>query len=141
LPMRYTTRVLVVAAVLLALVVGWLEGEPPLRGIEVASTAPDPLQDGTVSVVIRNLRFQPDELRIRPGTRVVFANEDGEAHNVVHAASQRVGAAPPLFESPVLNPGDSWSFVFNEPGEYPIICTVSAHQLMGMVGKIIVEEE
>ncbi|HEY8418702.1 MAG TPA: plastocyanin/azurin family copper-binding protein, partial [Limnochordales bacterium] len=136
--MRYTTRVLLVAAVLLALMVGWLEGEPPLPGIEVASTAADASQDETVTVVIRNLRFQPDELRVKPGTRVVFANEDDVVHNVVHAASQRVGAAPPLFESPVLNPGDTWSFVFNEPGEYPIVCTVSAHQLMGMVGKIIV---
>src|SRR5690606_39977246 len=55
-------------------------------------------------------------------------------------AGQRVGTAPSLFESPVLQPGEQWSFVFTEPGEYSFLCTVSAHQLMGMVGRIIVEE-
>lgn len=138
---RVTTRVLLVTAVLLAILVGWLELQHSLRREDATSTAADHETDGTVTVVLRNLRYQPDEVRIRPGTRVVFTNEDEVAHNVVHSASQRVGAAPAAFESPVLNPGDSWSFVFSEPGEYSFLCTVSGHQLMGMVGKIIVQDE
>lgn len=135
-----TVRVLLLAAALAVLLVGCLEGEQ-LRRPDPAPAAAEADQDGTITIVLRNLRFLPDELRIRPGTRVVFANQDGLAHNVVHGASSRVGAPPPLFESPVLNPGDTWSYVFTEPGEYPILCTVGGHQLMGMVGKIIVEED
>ena len=95
-------------------------------------------EPNTVYVNIRNFRFHPGDLEITTGTRVVFVNEDTMEHNVVQTSTRRVGAEPPLFESPILAQGDRWSFVFRQAGEYPIICTVDAHQLMGMVGRIVV---
>lgn len=98
-------------------------------------------QRETVYVNIRNFRFHPGDLEIAAGTRVVFVNEDDVEHNVVQTSTRRVGAEPPLFESPVLEQGDRWAFIFERAGEYPIICTVDAHQLMGMVGRIVVVDE
>lgn len=95
----------------------------------------------TVYVNIRNFRFHPGDLRISTGTRVVFVNEDDVAHNIVQTSSHRVGTEPGIFESPVLEAGQQWAFVFEQAGEYPIICTVGGHQLMGMQGRIVVSDD
>lgn len=95
----------------------------------------------TVRIDIRNFRFHPSDVQVRTGTRVVFVNEDDVAHNIVQTSSHRVGVEPALFESPILDAGQEWSFVFGRAGEYPIICTVDAHQLMGMQGRIVVVDE
>lgn len=92
-----------------------------------------------VTINIRNFRFLPGEVRVKQGTRVVFVNEDDVAHNIIQSSAHRIGAQPTSFESPVLRTGQRWSKVFTEPGEFPIICTVDGHQLMGMEGTIIVE--
>lgn len=91
-----------------------------------------------VEINIRNFRFNPGEIRVRQGTRIVFVNEDPVEHNIIQSSTHRIGAGPASFESPVLAGGQRWGKVFNEPGEYPIICTVDGHQLMGMVGTIVV---
>lgn len=106
-----------------------------------AGTAGGTVQEGerpTVYVDIRNLRFHPGDLEVSVGTRVVFVNNDTVDHNIMQSGTRRIGAEPPLFESPILSEGEEWGFVFTRPGEYPIICTVDGHQLMGMVGRIIV---
>lgn len=92
----------------------------------------------TLYVNIRNFRFHPADIVVPVGTRVVFVNEDDVDHNIVQSGVRRIGAEPPLFESPILSTGQQWGFVFTQPGEYPIVCTVGGHQLMGMVGRIIV---
>lgn len=94
----------------------------------------------TVYVDIRNFRFNPSDIVVPVGTRVVFINQDSVEHNILQSGTRRVGAEPPLFESPVLDTGQQWGFVFTQPGEYPIVCTVNGHQLMGMVGRIVVTE-
>ena len=134
-----TARIAIILFALLAMVVGFLEADRVVHWPDESSSAPE-AQEVAVTVVMRNFRYVPEEIRVPVGTRVVFVNEDEVPHNVVHSAGQRVGTAPSLFESPVLQPGEQWSFVFTEPGEYSFLCTVSAHQLMGMVGRIIVEE-
>lgn len=110
-------------------------------GLGGASAAgPAVYDDGrpTVYVDIRNLRFHPGDLEVPVGTRVVFVNNDSVDHNIMQSGTRRIGAEPALFESPILSQGEEWGFVFTRPGEYPIICTVDAHQLMGMVGRIVV---
>jgi|SRR5690606_13377620 len=105
----------------------------------------DPADDAaeqrpTVYVNIKNFRFNPSDIVVPEGTRVVFVNQDSVEHNILQSGTRRVGAEPPLFESPILGPGQQWGFVFTQPGEYPIVCTVNGHQLMGMLGRIIVTE-
>lgn len=108
---------------------------------DAAARAAATVPEGAVVVEIRNWRYHPDDIRVRPGTPIVFVNRDEESHNVVHGTSQRVGTQPPAFESPLMEPGTQWTLVLEEPGEYPFLCTVSAHQLMGMVGRITVVQE
>lgn len=96
--------------------------------------------DGTVIISINNYRFSPADLHIKVGTRVAFVNDDDVQHNIKQSDSHRVGVQTPLFDSPILPPGHQWSYVFNKPGEFPIVCTVDGHQLMGMVGRIVVTE-
>lgn len=91
-----------------------------------------------VEIIIAKFRFNPGEIRVKQGTRIVFVNEDPVEHNIIQSGTHRIGAGPASFESPVLAGGQRWGKVFNEPGEYPIICTVDGHQLMGMVGTIVV---
>lgn len=92
----------------------------------------------TVYVNIRNFRFHPADIVVPVGTRLVFVNEDDVDHNIMQSGSRRIGVEPPLFESPILSSGQQWSIVLTQPGEYPIVCTVGGHQLMGMVGRIVV---
>lgn len=91
-----------------------------------------------VTINIRNFRFVPGDITIKRGTKIVFVNEDDVEHNILQSSPHRVGAQPTSFESPILFAGQRWSKVFNEPGEFPIVCTVDGHQLMGMVGTIVV---
>jgi len=133
-------RLVTMAAIVVVLFAGFLDADQSLQRPAETAVAPGAEPVETVTVVMRNLRYVPDVVRIRPGTMVVFANEDDRPHNVVHGSSPKVGTQPGLFESPILQPGEEWSFLFTEPGEYSILCTVSAHQLMGMVGTIIVED-
>lgn len=111
-------------------------GTVAAEAVDVESAAQE-----TVYINIRNFRFHPADIEVRTGTRVVFVNEDDVEHNIMQADSHRVGAEPTLFESPVLKLGQQWAFVFNEAGEYPIICTVGGHSLMGMQGRIVVSDE
>lgn len=106
-----------------------------------------------VEVFARDLRFEPDEIRITAGetVRLVLVNEDqgtdhdlsaeglvvrrieggghGEGHDdnadelVVHASSEE--------SSEIV-------FVADAPGTYDIYCTVDGHRDAGMVGRIIV---
>lgn len=88
--------------------------------------------DGGATVTIKDLSFEPDSVTIKAGETVTWVNEDRRDHQVM-------SGAPPvmtdLFMSPSLAKGDSWSYTFEEPGEYPY------HSMTGSIlGTVIVEE-
>jgi len=87
-----------------------------------AAAAPD-------RIVIRNFAFTPPTLAVRRGTAVTWINRDDDAHTVVAAG------AKPLFKSPPLERGESFSFTFAEPGTYVYFCTIHAT----MKGTVIVQ--
>ena len=60
-------------------------------------------------------------------SEVVWRNTDGTTHTIVSDA--------PLFESGVLNNGDTYEFNFTAPGTYTYHCSIHP----GMVGTIIIE--
>lgn len=68
------------------------------------------------TVIIRDLSFEPVEVRIKAGEAVEWKNEDRRSHQIM-------SGAPPVmtddFASPVLQAGESWSYTFEQPGEYP----------------------
>lgn len=69
-----------------------------------------------VRVSAQNGVFAPDVIEARPGDTVVFVNDDGRAHTVTSAWDD--GAS---FHA-ILKPGESFSYVFAEEGEYAIRC-------------------
>lgn len=87
--------------------------ESPLGAATTASAA------APVEVTIARSRFETRELRIAPGTTVVFVNTDEFAHTV----TSRDGAAT-AFDSGELLEGDAFELTFDQPGEYPYFCRI-----------------
>jgi plastocyanin len=83
----------------------------------------------TARVEIRDNQFAIQRLVIRPGTTVVWVNQG----NLPHTATSDNG----VWNSPLLSRGESYSRVFNEPGEFAYHCT--PHPFMTAV--IVVQNE
>lgn len=78
------------------------------------------------SVTIHNFAFGPQTVTIKAGTTMNWMNQDTEAHTV----TSDTGA----FNSPVLQPGASYSFTFAKAGTYSYHCTIHPF----MTGKVVV---
>lgn len=85
--------------------------------------------EGEVAVDITEFAFEMPELRIKRGTTVTWTNRDAALHTVTEGLP---GADPKgrAFDSSLeaegvpmmLNQGESWSYTFDEPGEYDYYC-------------------
>jgi len=100
-----------------------------------------PVAQGMVGMT--DMGFVPPAITVNVGTRVVWKNSSPVIHNVVDDASKALsrvdvslpsGARP--FDSGLLQPGQSFSRVFREPGVYHYVCTL--HEGSGMKGVVIV---
>ncbi len=100
-----------------------------------------PVAQGTVGMT--DMGFVPPAITVNVGTKVVWKNSSPVIHNVVDDANKALsrvdvslpsGARP--FDSGLLQPGQSFSRVFNEPGIYHYVCTL--HEGSGMKGVVIV---
>jgi plastocyanin len=69
--------------------------------------------------------FVPGHVQIAVGSAVTWKNEDTAAHTVTSGTVQNNTPTPDRsFDSGVLNPADSFSFVFDKASEYPYYCTI-----------------
>jgi len=67
--------------------------------------------------------FSPRELSVPAGTTVRWVNGDAMLHTVTSGESDgTVGTADGRFDSGFLEPGDSFTFTFTEPGTYRYFC-------------------
>lgn len=80
---------------------------------------------------IKNI-FTPDNIIIKKGETVRWVNNDSIGH--LFSTMKFLGMGGIL--SPKIEPGKSWDYTFDKPGEYFYICFI--HQ--GMIGKVTVEE-
>ena len=87
------------------------------------------LCDGTAPNVVRisNFAFGPGELRVRAGTRVVFANCDAVQHSST--------ADTDAWDSGLISPNTTFERTFDRPGRFPYHC--EPHPTMK--GTIVVE--
>ncbi|WP_433769807.1 cupredoxin domain-containing protein [Pseudomonas putida] len=85
-----------------------------------------PVWANEVKIDIKEFMFGPKDLTIAPGTRVTWVNDDEIPHTVAETHK--------LFRSAALDTGDSYSWVFNTPGEFEYFCSLHPQ----MIGKIIV---
>lgn len=87
----------------------------------------------SAAVEIANFAFEPVELTIAAGTEVTFTNADAAPHTVT--AGTDAEPMPDVFDSGLLATGESFRFVFDEPGEYAYFC----ERHPPMTGTIVVE--
>lgn len=83
----------------------------------------------SIRVEMTDILFQPRSVKVKPGTTVTWVNKDPVVHNVRNFQS--------AFLSPDVEPGDTFSFTFDEPGNYRYECT---YHPPNMIGVVIVEE-
>ena len=80
--------------------------------------------------------FDPKRLNITPGTAVNWVNDDKVDH-FVNLGS--IAGRPETAEPSSLKPGESFSFTFEEPGEWDYRC--GASELTEETASVLVEEE
>ena len=69
-----------------------------------------------IEITIENFTFSPSDVTIKPGTKVTWINKDEAPHTATSNDKK--------FNSGGLDTDDKFSFVFNDKGEYPYICTL-----------------
>mgnify|MGYP002738856843 CR=1 FL=1 len=81
-------------------------------GGENAPTGPEPKGGSrTDTVVMLDVAFHPETLKVRPGDTVVFINRDIVDHDVTDHDDD-------AYASGTLKPGDSWKHVFENDANY-----------------------
>ena len=70
-----------------------------------------------VTINIKNFSFDPNTINIKAGTKVTWINNDNVAHTVTSVSDN-------ILRSPVLAPGQSFSFTFTDPGSINYHCSI-----------------
>ena len=100
----------------------------------VAWIAAGPALAQTASVSAVDSDFEPAELEVSAGTEVTWTNNGDLDHTVT--------ADDGSFDSGNMEPGDTFSFTFNDGEEFPYYCEYhGAEDGVGMAGTIILERE
>jgi len=87
----------------------------------------DAAEPVTHTVVIENMRFDPDRLTVRRGDRVVWVNRDLFPHTA--------SADGKAFDSGDIPAGKAWAYLAAASGDYTYTCTYHP----GMQGTLIVQ--
>src|SRR5215472_4680730 len=101
----------------------------------------EPVAQETVGMT--DMGFVPVAITVNAGDKVVWKNSSQVIHNVVDDASKalsvvdvKLPSSARPFDSGMLQPGQSYSRVFTEPGVYRYVCTL--HEGSGMKGVVLV---
>ena len=84
-----------------------------LFALALATSAPARAEK-THTVTIENMQFNPQELTVRRGERIVWVNKDLFPHTATAAG---------LFDSGSIPSNGSWSYVAARQGQYFYTCT------------------
>lgn len=87
-----------------------------------------PVQSGKLTAILVDNRFQPGDLTIKVGSTVTWTNNGFNFHTLSTQDAQ--------FNSGALGGGQSFSYTFQQAGNFILICR--QHLLNGMTGRITV---
>ncbi|RJQ26027.1 plastocyanin [Candidatus Parcubacteria bacterium] len=87
-----------------------------------------PDEAGYISIV--GFNFTPEILNVAVGTEVVWSNDDSNNHQI-ESDSNKVN-----YKSDLLYPGENFTYVFNDSGEYSYHCSIHSEEK----GKVVVED-
>ncbi|MEK6228027.1 MAG: plastocyanin/azurin family copper-binding protein [Actinomycetota bacterium] len=93
----------------------------------VALAVPPAAGAANRDVQVRDFSFRADYVRVDPGDTVTWRFVTG-----LHSATSR-GSAPAAFDSDLSDPGESYSFAFQQPGRYDYFCSVHPTLMNGVV--------
>ncbi len=82
------------------------------------------------TVILKDTSFQPQQITISTGSELTWINQDSVNHTVVGDGTGPGGD----FQSKTLQPGEEFSFIFDQPGNYPYHCSIHP----SMKGTVIV---
>jgi len=85
-----------------------------------------------VTIDLKDIAFNPKNVKISKGTKVTWANQDSVEHTV-NTDSHPAHTYYPAQNSRTLKKGDVYSVTFTEPGIYPYHCTPHADVMKGAV--------
>ncbi|HEY1013798.1 MAG TPA: plastocyanin/azurin family copper-binding protein [Herpetosiphonaceae bacterium] len=92
-------------------------------------TTPAAGSGATADAVIQTFQFKPEPLEVKAGTTVTWTNKDAIEHSVTAGTAPSASGA---FDSGFFTQGQTWSFTFNEPGEFAYFC-MRHNSMVGMV--------
>lgn len=130
--------ILILVVVVLA-VGGWVifdnNSKPNNNSAGGSNTNPTPNSNqstpstGTINIT-ENMIFTPSQISIQKGGTVTWTNNDDETHTVINDLSNVGGPA-----SGNIEPGESYSFTFNNTGSFQYHCSIHP----AMRGTIVVQ--
>jgi len=81
----------------------------------VSPTLKNTVSDNTIRV--SKTGFDPASITVKSGSTVRWVNEDSTTDAALYNPTHRISLVT-VKDSPLLSPGQGWSWVFNEPGTY-----------------------
>lgn len=81
-------------------------------------------------------QFVPDQLTINPGDSVTWENGDGMIHSTTSGLDLDDPDSGLLWSAWLFNLGDTFTYTFNDVGEFPYYCI--PHVPLGMTGNVTV---
>lgn len=106
--------------------------EPPAGQVDTAPQATLRVQ------AFDPFRFEPKHMQVQTGvpTRIELANLGAVEHSLVVKTPD--GARDWVHLHALAGATEAATYEIDEPGTYPVLCTVPAHTEAGMVGEIVV---
>jgi plastocyanin len=95
--------------------------------VAVASGTIGAAQAADIQVTIDNFSFTPQQVTVKAGDTVTWANHDDIPHTVTSTTK--------AFNSKALDTDDNFAFTFTTPGSFSYFCALHPH----MTGSIVVE--
>jgi plastocyanin len=87
------------------------------------------------SIPLGDKAYDPNSLYVKVGSKITWTNDDKTTHTATSGTitSNEYGK---IFDSGYLSKGKSFTFVFDQPGEFEYFCLLHPT----MIGKIVVSE-
>src|SRR5271154_1903617 len=92
-----------------------------------APASSTPVQSGTVQIAYRNIAIDPDTVKVKVGSTLVWTDYDDITHNVTSQSG------PAHFASANLNEGSKFSYKVTKPGLIHYECTYHPASMNGTI--------
>jgi plastocyanin len=108
----------------------------PERSVEQLASSVEPT-GVVVQVLALDNTFRPDRIEVQVGDEVLWENRGLNEHDVLYVQDS---TSPFGVEAARFQPGDVYTHVFTEPGEFHYYCSIHGTETVGMVGTVVVTE-